>query len=220
MGKIVCGGWPLAAALGVAACASPKTHGTATDSVVAADAEVMEADTDSLPSDDPPAEQDDESAEPAVCKEGAYEGMFACNYEMFPEGGVPLGGLVSVPAAGKIKLSLRRSVLGEFYEVTQGEFSGDASGVVVFQAQLSGELNCQSGAFTGMLSEGKAISLGVLEYDFGGPLAAHYDHANAELVEGSWSLTVAQTAGACIGTWSAKYVGPDAAPATGSTATP
>ncbi len=136
--------------------------------------------------------------------------MFACNYEMFPDGGVPLGELASVPAMGKIQLSLRRSLVSEFYEVTQGEFSGDASGVVVFKAQLSGELNCENGEFEGTLSDGKAVSLGLLEYDFGGPLAAHYDHAKAELGEGTWSLTVAQTGGACIGTWSVKYVGADA----------
>lgn len=207
MGDSLRAGLLLAAMVGASSCADSATAGTAMEPGAGtnlADAEVDSHEPDPVP---PWMDMQDASVAPhPLCQEGAYEGTFACSYQMFPDAG--LGDLGAVPAEGPVKLTLRRSAHGEFYVVTGGEFSGDASGVVVFNAKLVGDLDCGTGMFTGELAEGKAKSLGLLDFDFGGPLAARYDHAASAFVDGTWVLTVAQTGGACLGSWSAAYVGP------------
>jgi hypothetical protein len=115
---------------------------------------------------------------------------------------------------------------GEFfsYTVNGGCMQGMAKSMGTdnpFIARLTGDLDCNTGAFTGMV-EGHytLLSLAGLEYQFKGPITAQFVVADARLSDGKWSIAEpaaldGQPAGSGGGTWSATFVS-EAAPDAGT----
>jgi hypothetical protein len=64
-------------------------------------------------------------------------------------------------------------------------------------------LNCNTGSFDGMLSNGMYTGF-FMTGQFSGPLGADYNGTTFSFVNGTWNLAV-PGAGNCIGTWGANY---------------
>jgi hypothetical protein len=87
-----------------------------------------------------------------------------------------------------------------------------------FVARLSGQLNCDTGAFTGELRGYYKLLQTNVHYYFTGPASADYDASKAKpTFDGTWQVVEVQAAGEAMppggsGTWQASYAG-DTAPA-------
>jgi hypothetical protein len=165
------------------------------------------------------------------CKAGYYVGEMNGNY--MP--GFAGFGITSSPFAvpfmaeelnGQPPLSLTllensTGPAGEFfsYTVNGGCMQGMAKSMGTdnpFVARLTGDLDCSSGAFVGVV-EGHytLLNLPGLEYQFKGPITAQFTGAEAKLADGMWSIAEpaaldGQPAGSGSGTWSASYVSDEA----------
>jgi hypothetical protein len=142
-----------------------------------------------------------------TCKEGKYSGTFTCYFD--PDGGTqaPAADGGGFQVTGTLTLTLTRSPTGEFQDVASGKFTADTSSLISATADLSGNLDCNTGKFTGQLANGMYSGWIFINGTFQGPLASDYDGTNFAFVRGTWVMTIPNT-GTCPGTWSAHYVGP------------
>jgi hypothetical protein len=140
-----------------------------------------------------------------TCKDGTYKGNFSCMFE--PDGGAAAADSSAFPpVAGTLTLKLTKSSTDEFVDVASGTFTASSDGINA-NATIGGTLDCNSGVFTGQLTNGTYSGWFVINGTFQGPLRACYDGSNASFVDGSWVMTIAG-AGTCPGGWSATYSGP------------
>jgi|SRR5579859_160304 len=140
-----------------------------------------------------------------ACKDGTYTGNFSCLFE--PDGGAAAPDSSSFPqVAGTLSLKLTKSATDEFVDVASGTFTASTNGIQA-HATIGGTLDCNSGVFTGELTNGTYSGWFIINGTFQGPLRACYDGSNASFVDGSWVMTVAG-AGTCPGGWSATWSGP------------
>lgn len=144
-----------------------------------------------------------------TCKDGTYSGTFQCSF-IFGDAGatdasvdVDGGGFV---VTGTISFQLMHDMSsGEsFIDTASGSFSGNCClNLFSITANVGGMLNCNSGAFDGMLSNGMYTGF-FMTGSFDGPLAADYNGTTFAFVNGTWNLAVPNE-GNCVGTWSASY---------------
>jgi hypothetical protein len=136
------------------------------------------------------------------CQPGTYVGTYTCLFVPIPpDGGVPLIG--SVQMGGTVTITLAQSASGESLEITDGTIGGDALIVYLFEAALSGKLNCSTDTFKAAASEGTYQDLsGVFVGGmFDGTLRAAYD-IHTQILTGSWTMEVGPPyAGTCEGPW-------------------
>ncbi|HEY6876461.1 MAG TPA: hypothetical protein VI299_00510 [Polyangiales bacterium] len=182
-----------------------------------------------------PAASRDGSVRPVaqeLCKAGYYVGHMEGDYKPgFASLGIAQSGFEvqfkSESMNGQPPLALtlveKTQGVGEFssFTVNGGCMQGMARSMGTdnpFTARLTGELDCATGDFTGTM-EGiyTLLSLPGLDYDFKGPITAHF--VNGELADGEWSAREpnalnGQPAGGGTGTWGASWTA-DAAPDAG-----
>jgi hypothetical protein len=140
------------------------------------------------------------------CKQGSYSGTFTCTFD--PDGGTTPSTSAGAPQiTGTITLTLAQSPAGEFVDVASGKFTADTTSLISATADLSGTLDCNTGKFTGQLTNGAYHGWIFINGTFQGPLASGYDGTTSAFVDGTWVMMI-PNAGTCPGTWSAKYVGP------------
>jgi hypothetical protein len=164
-----------------------------------------------------------------LCKAGYYTGNFMGKYRpgafgfgIFPSGfEVDIAGGKSFfdqslpPLAFSLTEQLEGS--GEFktFTVGGGCMQGLATAVVVtqspFVAKLTGDLNCETGEFSGML-EGYYTLIGIpyADFSFSGPLTAQFNFDDSSLEDGMWSVREppaanGDPAGGGEGTWNAQW---------------
>jgi hypothetical protein len=150
-----------------------------------------------------------------TCKNGMYSGMFMCAFAYDPnaEGGTSIpdagfdgGGFV---ITGTISFQLMQDTAsGEsFIDTASGMLGGNCClDLFSLQANVGGQLNCNSGAFNGSLAQGTYTGFGMTG-SFSGPVIADYDGKNSAFVNGQWDLTIPGQ-GTCVGIWTANYTGP------------
>jgi hypothetical protein len=144
-----------------------------------------------------------------TCTSGKYRGTFACTLMLTGDATAPDAGSFAV--TGTVSLDLAPPDGGSpVVEMATGTFSGVCClGSFNLSADLSGSTNCNSGTFSGQLTNGTTTGTGIYALFSGGtfssPLTADYDGSN--FVNGTWQMTIAGL-GTCPGTWSASYTGP------------
>jgi hypothetical protein len=148
-----------------------------------------------------------------MCKNGAYAGTFQCTFVFDADAGDASASTVSADAGGlmvtgNISFQLTQMVgNGEsFIDTASGSFSGTALTFFAIMADVGGTLNCNTGVFTGNLSNGTYSGFLFLNGTFSGPLDSQYNGTTFSFVDGSWVLTVPGE-GSCPGTWTANYAG-------------
>jgi len=146
-----------------------------------------------------------------VCKDGVYSGTFQCTFVFNPDAGDAGGGSVSADAGGlmitgniSFKLTQAMGNGESFIDTASGSFMGTAATFFAISADVGGMLNCNTGVFTGTLSNGMYSGFLFLNGTFSGPLNSQYNGTTFSFVDGTWLLTVPGE-GACPGTWSANY---------------
>ncbi len=91
-----------------------------------------------------------------------------------------------------------------------GSLKSTASGIFALSATVEGQLDCQTGVFTGRLVGGE-VSIPPFPPGgtFDGTLGASFDPKSAAL-DGSWHLVGGDTfqGTSCTGPWNATYQGP------------
>jgi hypothetical protein len=107
---------------------------------------------------------------------------------------------------GTLTLKLTKSPSGELVDVASGSFTANTGGINA-NATIGGTLDCNSGKFTGQLTNGTFSGWIVISGTFQGPLTSCYDGTNSAFVDGNWVMFVTGL-GTCPGTWSATYSGP------------
>jgi hypothetical protein len=118
------------------------------------------------------------------CKAGHYHGSFTGIYSP----SIAFAPGVPIPVAGDIDITLDESADGEFFSVSNGKISGLADLLFPFQADVKGTLNCTTGKFeNGSLENGTYI-VGVIPYNFSGPLPADYDKLTQSFTNGKWTV--------------------------------
>jgi len=135
-----------------------------------------------------------------ACEPGEYTGTFTCTMTLQDELAQLLG--VMFELNGPMRLTLERSMNGEFLEIKDGQFDAVVEELIGAHASLTGKLDCRTNRFEAQLFDGvwtvgdPAMPLfpgGALE----GTLAGTYqDNALA----GTWSISD-PALGACVGTW-------------------
>ncbi len=143
-----------------------------------------------------------------TCKDGTYSGTFQCSFQFNSDGGAAgaaadAGGLM---ITGTISFQLMQQTgTGEtFMDTASGSFSGTAATFFAISATVGGTLNCNTGVFTGTLSNGMYSGFLFLNGTFSGPLTSDYNGTTFSFVNGMWNLTVPGQ-GSCPGTWTANY---------------
>jgi hypothetical protein len=148
-----------------------------------------------------------------TCKDGTYAGMYACSFVVGPDcsdagdAGFNDGGFV-ITGNISFQLAQDQSSGESFLDKASGSFGGGCCAIIPgmptfsLDAGVSGQLNCNSGEFMGMLSNGSYTGFGMTG-TFGGPLNSQYNGANSAFVDGKWQLTVPGQ-GCCTGIWSAN----------------
>jgi hypothetical protein len=148
-----------------------------------------------------------------TCKDGMYAGTYECSFNFSADGG-PVdteGGFndAGFVVTGPLSFSLTQNTgSGEsFIDTASGNFGGTCClNLFTISSTLNGSLNCNTGTFTGTLTDGGYTGLGMMG-TFSGPLGSQYNGTNAAFVDGTWSLDV-PGAGTCVGDWNAAYTGP------------
>jgi hypothetical protein len=146
-----------------------------------------------------------------LCKPGHYVGTYQCDVRpppafaaLFPDGST--GYIVS----GPVDLVLSQGQSGEFLTVSGGTLQSTAQSFFLLQATVVGQLDCQTGLFSGQLTNGE-VSIPPFPPGgtFTGPLNASFAPSNSEL-SGMWNLIGGATFGgtSCSGPWNATYQGP------------
>jgi len=152
-----------------------------------------------------------------MCKDGTYAGMYECSFNYSPgaDGSVDDAGFndAGFIITGNIsfQLSQDQSSGENFLDMASGSFGGGCCAIIPgmplfnLDAGLTGQLNCHSGMFTGMLNNGSYSGFG-MNGTFSGPLTSLYgldDAGTYSFIEGKWNLAVPGQ-GTCDGIWSAK----------------
>lgn len=148
-----------------------------------------------------------------TCKDGTYTGMYTCTFN-FNDGGPAgaagdAGGLV---ITGNLSFQLLHDMSsGEsFIDTASGMFGGTCClGAFSIASTLGGTLNCNSGTFSGTLTNGTYMGTGIwalffMNGTFNGPLTADYNGSTFAFENGTWDLKVPGI-GDCPGTWTATY---------------
>lgn len=176
-------------------------------------------------------DEDDSAPRPSEpqCKAGYYVGNFSGKYRpgAFGFGIFPSGFEVDI-AGGEsffdnslpplaFSLTAEEFGVGEFSSFTVGGgcMQGIATAVAItqspFVAKLTGDLDCRTGEFTGVL-EGYYTLIGIpgADFTFSGPLTAQFDLTEATLDDGAWSVEEppaldGSPAGGGEGVWDAKW---------------
>jgi hypothetical protein len=147
-----------------------------------------------------------------LCKPGHYVGTYECAvkpppaFAAFFPGDAGTGYLVN----GAVDLVLNQSQSGEFLTVSGGTLKSTAQLFFALEAMVAGQLNCQTGVFSGQLVSGTvAIPPFPPGGTFDGPLSATFDPKAAAL-EGKWNLIGGATfqGTSCSGPWTATWQGP------------
>lgn len=141
------------------------------------------------------------------CKAGHYTGTFQCMYQ---PAGTPDGSVGGLPISGPIDFTLEQAQNGEFLEVSGGTLDGLALIAIHFKAEISGKLNCGTGAFAGDLVNGSyAIDPFPAGGTFNGPMngfSTNTSPCTGTCLGGTWALHETGAAGTghigtCAGTW-------------------
>lgn len=137
-----------------------------------------------------------------LCKAGHYVGTYNCNVS---GPGIEAG---TYPLSGPVDLRLAQAQSGEFLSVSGGTLTS-AAGFLGMSATVTGTLNCQTGAFSGTLTNGTLTFLILPAGTFAGDLSASFVSSGPKL-DGSWTLVgQGTTAGySCAGPWTATWQGP------------
>jgi hypothetical protein len=145
-----------------------------------------------------------------TCKNGTYSGTFQCTFMFDPDGGAAslasdAGGLM---ITGNISFNLAQATgNGEsFMDTASGSFMGTAVTFFAISADVGGTLNCNTGVFSGSLTNGMYSGFIFLNGSFSGPLGSQYNGTTFSFVNGTWLLSVPGE-GSCPGTWTANYSG-------------
>jgi hypothetical protein len=137
------------------------------------------------------------------CKPGHYVGTYSCNVLWGGDAGFRYA------LTGPVDLTLDKGQSGEFLTVSGGTLKSMAAGLTL-DATVVGQLDCQTGQFSGNLTNGE-VSIPPFPPGgtFSGPLAASFDSTNPTL-DGTWTLIGGTTfAGAsCHGPWNAVLQNP------------
>ncbi|HKP56943.1 MAG TPA: hypothetical protein VJV78_09495 [Polyangiales bacterium] len=137
------------------------------------------------------------------CEPGEYVGKFSCVFTLDDEVAALLGGTVQLE--GDLRLTLVRSMNGEFLEITDGRFEAVAASIIGARAMLSGKLDCRTNRFQASLSDGlwavgdpamPVLPGGMLEGDITGMY-------RDRMLSGEWTLGDPML-GDCVGTWTAS----------------
>ena len=134
------------------------------------------------------------------CRAGLYTGMMmsVCNADGGGNGGLEIGGVISI--------ELAESPDGEFLQISDGEFTSLAAGTFGLLAQLRGQLSCKTLQFSATTEGGlwglgdpnvAGVPLGMFEAALTGAL----DPATGTL-SGTWMVT-GEVPLPCMGTWTA-----------------
>ncbi len=133
------------------------------------------------------------------CKAGHYVGTYSCEVTNADAGVYSL--------TGPVDLQLSEAQSGEFLTVSGGELKS-AAGILAMDATVVGQLNCQSGAFSGNLPHG---SLALVPFppapdSFDGTMQASFVSSGPAL-SGTWTLFGEGTfqGYVCHGPWTAKW---------------
>jgi hypothetical protein len=153
-----------------------------------------------------------------ICKDGTYSGTYECSFilDQSADGGGDAGfDDAGFLITGNISFQLTQDPSsGEsFVDKASGNFGGSCcGGLFTLDAGVSGQLNCNSGVFDGLLSNGGYYFLalpgatGPANGSFSGPLDSKYgpdDAGTYSFLNGTWNLTVPGQ-GYCPGIWSAQ----------------
>jgi hypothetical protein len=136
-----------------------------------------------------------------LCHAGHYVGTYSCDVH---DGDA--GSTFNYSLTGPVDLTLQQGQSGEFLSVSGGTLKS-AAGILSLNADLIGQLDCQTGEFSGYLQNGTlAIPPFPPGGTFKGSLSATFTSNGPELV-GSWTLFgEGQFAGYfCRGPWTATW---------------
>ena len=137
------------------------------------------------------------------CEPGEYVGKFSCLFTLDNEWGQLFGGMAQLE--GEVRLTLVRSMSGEFLEIANGQFEALASSVIGARAMLVGKLDCRTQRFEASLMNGlwafgdptnPLFPGGMLEGDI---MGMYQDRK----LSGEWTLGD-PLQGDCVGTWMAS----------------
>lgn len=144
-----------------------------------------------------------------TCMSGTYTGTYSCSFSYDPnaDGGAADASYddAGFDITGNISFQLNQAMgSGEsFMDTASGTFGGTCcAGLFTISANFGGTLDCNSGQFTGNLTNGSYTGFFMMG-TFGGPLGSCYDGKTSSFVGGTWSLTVPNE-GTCVGIWSAS----------------
>lgn len=133
--------------------------------------------------------------------------MYSCTVHNTQFGGD--AGL-SIPIDGPVDLVLNRGQSGEFLTVSGGTLKSAAAGFFQLSADITGQLDCTTGVFTGHVTMGE-VSIPPLPPggNFDATMNGALDGANQSM-SGSWLLTGTTTLQGwfCTGPWNVSYQGP------------
>ncbi len=142
------------------------------------------------------------------CMSGTYAGTYSCSFSYDPnaDGGPSDASYddAGFDITGNISFQLNQDLAsGEsFIDMASGTFGGTCcANLFTLNATLGGQLNCNSGTFTGDLTNGTYTGFFMMG-TFGGPITACYDGRSSTFT-GQWSLTV-PSEGTCVGIWTAS----------------
>jgi hypothetical protein len=145
-----------------------------------------------------------------LCKPGHYVGAYQCKITLPPQFGAFSGDAGSFSISGPVDLTLNQGQSGEFLTVSGGTLKSTAQGIFALAATVVGQLDCQTGVFSGQLVGGE-VSIPPFPPGgtFDGTLNAAFDPRAAAL-EGHWTLVGGTTFTGiqCTGPWNATYQGP------------
>lgn len=126
------------------------------------------------------------------CKAGVYVGQFNCQYADPTNPAQP-----PIDVAGPVNFTLQESANGEFLEIADGHLDGSAFILLPFTADLTGNLDCSTNAFSAQAVNGFSPAT-----TFTGTLDGTLDRSTQTL-SGTWSMLPDTVSGSCDGPWSA-----------------
>jgi len=146
-----------------------------------------------------------------LCKPGHYVGSYTCQVGLpaafaafFGDSGV------GFTISGPIDLVLNAGQNGEFLTVSGGTLKSTATGILALEAMVVGQLDCQTGVFSGQLVGG-TVSIPPFPPGgtFTGTMGAAFD-PKGDALDGTWHLIGGSTfqGSSCSGPWTATYQGP------------
>ena len=146
-----------------------------------------------------------------LCKPGHYVGTYMCAVQPPPAYKSFFGDAgIGYTVTGSVELVLNQGQSGEFLSVSGGTLKSTASAIFALTADVLGQLNCQTGVFSGQLVNGE---VSIPPFPPGGTFTGTMDGsfgAGASELEGTWHLVGGDTfqGTSCSGPWNATYQGP------------